>query len=183
MVFRRKILGTRELDHCPTTQSRVVNRAQHGGRAVENMMSRSLKVVTVGLVGLALAAGCPAPKTDGETAGETEVAVRSGAVTQAPRGVLELQHGQAMRSRNALTAASAPAGGAGPPAPARARRRRNALTAASAPAGAHLQYFGGRVVSNIQVVQVIWGTGSYIPEVLSTASPSMATFYQGVLNS
>src|ERR1051325_638231 len=128
MVFRRKILGTRELDHCPTTQSRVVNRAQHEGRAVENMTSRSLKVVTVGLVGLALAASCTAPKTDGETAGETERAVRSAAVGQGPGGVRELQHGQAMRSRNALTAASAPA-------------------------GAHLQYFGGRVVSNIQVVQ------------------------------
>ena len=29
----------------------------------------------------------------------------------------------------------------------------------------------------------LWGAGSYIPEVLSTSSPSMATFYQGVLNS
>jgi hypothetical protein len=56
-------------------------------------------------------------------------------------------------------------------------------TALSAPAGAHLTYFGGRVVSNAQVVQVIWGAGSYIPQVTSTASPSMATFYQGVLNS
>jgi N-acetylneuraminic acid mutarotase len=53
----------------------------------------------------------------------------------------------------------------------------------SAPPGAHLQYFGGRIVSNIQVVQVIYGSGSYIPEVLSTSTPSMATFYQGVLNS
>jgi hypothetical protein len=54
---------------------------------------------------------------------------------------------------------------------------------ASAPFGAHLQYFGGRVMSNVQVVQVIYGSGSYLPEVTSTASPSMATFYQGVLNS
>lgn len=53
----------------------------------------------------------------------------------------------------------------------------------SAPPGAHLQYFGGRIVSNIQVVQVIYGSGSYIPEVLSTGTPSMASFYQGVLNS
>jgi len=56
-------------------------------------------------------------------------------------------------------------------------------TKTSAPFGAHLSYFGGRVVSNAQVVQVIYGTGSYIPQVTSTASPSMATFYQGVLNS
>jgi hypothetical protein len=53
----------------------------------------------------------------------------------------------------------------------------------SHPAGAHLQYFGGRIVSNIQVVQVLYGAGSYIPQVTSTSTPSMATFYQGVLNS
>jgi len=121
---------------------------------VEKIISGSLKVVAVGLVGLSLVAGCTAPRTDDQD----DVTVRAGAVSQAPRGVLPMQHGQAMRSRNQLTAASAPA-------------------------GAHLAYFGGRVVSNIQVVQVIWGTGSYIPEVLSTGSPSMASFYQGVLNS
>ncbi|HEX8107201.1 MAG TPA: hypothetical protein VF516_05700, partial [Kofleriaceae bacterium] len=38
-------------------------------------------------------------------------------------------------------------------------------------------------MSNIQVVQVLYGTGSYIPQVTSTSTPSMATFYQGVLNS
>jgi hypothetical protein len=53
----------------------------------------------------------------------------------------------------------------------------------TAPAGAHLLYFGGRIVSNIEVVQVIYGAGSYLPQVTSTASPSVATFYQGVLNS
>jgi hypothetical protein len=53
----------------------------------------------------------------------------------------------------------------------------------SAPSGAHLNYYGGRVVSNIQVVQVLYGAGSYIPQITSTASPSVATFYQGVLNS
>ncbi len=63
------------------------------------------------------------------------------------------------------------------------RRTIDEATAASAPAGAHLNYYGGRVVSNMQVVQVIYGTGSYLPQITSTASPSMATFYQGVLNS
>ena len=29
----------------------------------------------------------------------------------------------------------------------------------AAPAGAHLTYYGGRVVSNLQVVEVLWGTG------------------------
>ncbi|HMG19794.1 MAG TPA: kelch repeat-containing protein, partial [Kofleriaceae bacterium] len=55
--------------------------------------------------------------------------------------------------------------------------------AAFAPPGAHLQYLGGRIMSNIQVVQVLWGTGNFLPEITSTASPSVATFYQGVLNS
>jgi hypothetical protein len=53
----------------------------------------------------------------------------------------------------------------------------------AAPAGAQLSYFGGRVVSNMQVVEVLYGSGSYLPQVTSTASPSIATFYQGVLNS
>lgn len=53
----------------------------------------------------------------------------------------------------------------------------------SAPPGAHLQYFGGRVLSNIDVVQVLYGAGSYPPEVSTTAPPSMASFYQGVLHS
>ena len=63
------------------------------------------------------------------------------------------------------------------------RRTVDEAVAASAPAGAHLSYYGGRVVSNMQVVQVIYGAGSYLPQVTSSASPSMATFYQGVLNS
>jgi len=53
----------------------------------------------------------------------------------------------------------------------------------SAPPGAHLNYHSGRIVSNIQVVEVVYGAGSYIPQVTSTASPSIATFYDGVLNS
>jgi hypothetical protein len=52
----------------------------------------------------------------------------------------------------------------------------------SAPAGAHLTYNGGRVNSNAQVIQVLWGTGSYESHITSTATPSMATFYQQVLN-
>jgi hypothetical protein len=57
------------------------------------------------------------------------------------------------------------------------------LTPRSAPAGAHLTYYGGRVVSNMQVVQVLWGSGSYLPQVSSTATPSVASFYQQALNS
>src|SRR5664279_3822693 len=57
------------------------------------------------------------------------------------------------------------------------------LSPFSAPAGAHLTYFGGRVVSNMQVVQILYGSGSYNAQVAGTSSPNMGTFYQGVLNS
>ena len=33
------------------------------------------------------------------------------------------------------------------------------------PAGAHLTYYGGPVISNVNVVQVLYGTGSYAPEI------------------
>jgi hypothetical protein len=59
--------------------------------------------------------------------------------------------------------------------------------AAAAPAGGGLlNYFGGRVVSNIQVVEVIYGaggTGAYIPEITGSMTPNVPSFYQGVLNS
>ena len=48
---------------------------------------------------------------------------------------------------------------------------------------ATLTYYGGRVNSATQVVTVLWGSGTYLPQVTSTATPSMATFYQQVLNS
>jgi len=66
---------------------------------------------------------------------------------------------------------------------AQLQRAAGAPVGSSAPPGAHLTYFGGRVVSNIEVVQVLYGAGGYAPQVTSTSSPSMATFYQGVLTS
>jgi hypothetical protein len=56
---------------------------------------------------------------------------------------------------------------------------------ASAPAGAHLTYFGDRVVSNAQVVQVLYGgaQSDYAPEVWNTSTPSLASFYSGVTQS
>ena len=61
---------------------------------------------------------------------------------------------------------------------------------ATSPPGAHLTYYGGRVVSNMQVVQVLWGTGGaggsnghFLAQVVNTSTPSIATFYQQVLNS
>ena len=56
-------------------------------------------------------------------------------------------------------------------------------------AGTHLNYYGGRVVSNMQVIQVLWGTGGagggtgqFLSQVVNTTTPSMATFYQQALN-
>jgi hypothetical protein len=51
----------------------------------------------------------------------------------------------------------------------------------AAPAGSHLTYYGGRVVSNIKVVQVIWGSGSYLPQIISTSTPSVSSFFRNVL--
>jgi hypothetical protein len=53
----------------------------------------------------------------------------------------------------------------------------------AAPSGATLSYYGGRVVSNLEVVQVLWGSGSYIPEVTSTGTPSIKSFYTNALTS
>jgi hypothetical protein len=47
----------------------------------------------------------------------------------------------------------------------------------AAPAGAHLSYFGGPIISNVQVVQVLYGSGSYNAQVAGTTSPSMGQFY------
>jgi hypothetical protein len=53
-------------------------------------------------------------------------------------------------------------------------------TASSAPAGAHLIYNGGRVISSPQINQVLWGGGSYLPQVTRAGSPSVASFFRDV---
>jgi hypothetical protein len=47
----------------------------------------------------------------------------------------------------------------------------------AAPAGAHLSYFGGPVISNVHVVQVLYGSGSYNAQVAGTSSPTMGNFF------
>jgi hypothetical protein len=61
---------------------------------------------------------------------------------------------------------------------------------ATSPPGAQLTYYGGRVVSNMKVVQVLWGRGGagtgdgkFLAQVVNTSTPSMATFYRQVLKS
>jgi hypothetical protein len=53
----------------------------------------------------------------------------------------------------------------------------SAAIAPAAPAGAHLSYFGGPVISNVHVVQVLYGSGSYNAQVAGTTSPTMGQFY------
>lgn len=57
------------------------------------------------------------------------------------------------------------------------------VQAAALPSNAHLSYYGGRVVSNLEVVQVLWGSGNYLPQVSSTGPATMASFYTNVLKS
>jgi serine protease len=51
----------------------------------------------------------------------------------------------------------------------------NALQVQAAPAGAHLNYYGGKVISNVQVVQVNWGS-----TVNTTISSGMPGFYTAI---
>src|SRR6478609_777330 len=53
----------------------------------------------------------------------------------------------------------------------------------AAPAGAHLTYRGGPIISNVQVVQVLYGSGSYNAQVAGTTSPTMGQFYGDITGS
>ncbi len=51
---------------------------------------------------------------------------------------------------------------------------------AAPPERAQLVYFGGRVVSNVQAVMVLWGAGTYAPYVTGEVSPSLPAFFAAV---
>jgi hypothetical protein len=53
----------------------------------------------------------------------------------------------------------------------------------AAPAGAHLTYFGGPIISNVHVVQVLYGSGSYNAQVAGSSSPTMGNFYRDITTS
>ncbi len=53
---------------------------------------------------------------------------------------------------------------------------------AAAP-GAHLLYFGGRVLSRVEVVMVLWGDGHYAPYVTGLGSPSLPDLLAAVAGS
>src|SRR4249919_146956 len=50
----------------------------------------------------------------------------------------------------------------------------------AAPAGAHLTYFGGPIISNVQVIQVLYGSGSYNSQIAGTTSPTMGNFFADI---
>jgi hypothetical protein len=50
----------------------------------------------------------------------------------------------------------------------------------AAPAGAHLTYHGGPIISNVQVVQVLYGSGSYNSQIAGTTSPTMGNFFSDI---
>ena len=50
----------------------------------------------------------------------------------------------------------------------------------AAPAGAHLTYHNGPIISNVQVVQVLYGSGSYNAQVAGTTSPTMGNFFADI---
>jgi serine protease len=51
------------------------------------------------------------------------------------------------------------------------------------PSGAHLTYYGGKVVQHPDVVQVLYGSGTYLPQLTATAAPNMASFYTQAVTS
>lgn len=50
-------------------------------------------------------------------------------------------------------------------------------------AGAHLNYYGGKVLQNVKVVQVVYGAGTYLGNITGTAAPTVASFYGSILQS
>ncbi|HEY2498559.1 MAG TPA: hypothetical protein VGK24_15970 [Candidatus Angelobacter sp.] len=53
----------------------------------------------------------------------------------------------------------------------------------AAPAGAHLTYHNGPIISNVQVVQVLYGSGSYNAQIAGTSTPSMGNFFSDITSS
>jgi hypothetical protein len=54
---------------------------------------------------------------------------------------------------------------------------------ASAPAGSHLNYYGGHVLPHVKTYAVIWGAGTYFPQITGGGTPSASSFLGGVTNS
>src|SRR5262249_37515899 len=62
-------------------------------------------------------------------------------------------------------------------------KNRNAPVGLAAPAGAKLAYFGGPVISNVDVVEVLYGNGAYMPQINQTKPPSLPSFFSDITTS
>jgi hypothetical protein len=51
------------------------------------------------------------------------------------------------------------------------------------PVGSHVDYFGGPVISNVHIVEVLYGAGAYLPNIAGTATPTMANFFTDITQS
>lgn len=47
----------------------------------------------------------------------------------------------------------------------------------------HVIYFGGPVISNVHIVEVLYGTGAFQPNVAGTATPTLGQFYTDITQS
>lgn len=50
-------------------------------------------------------------------------------------------------------------------------------------AGAHADYFGGPVISNVHIVQVLYGAGAYLPNVANSVTPNVSGFFTDIAQS
>lgn len=49
--------------------------------------------------------------------------------------------------------------------------------------GAHADYFGGPVIANVHIVQVLYGAGAYLPNVANSVTPNVAGFFTDITQS
>jgi hypothetical protein len=61
--------------------------------------------------------------------------------------------------------------------------RSEAPTESVAPPGAHLTYHGGKVIQNARVFKVLYGSGSYLPQITATTGVNLGTAYGQMLGS
>jgi hypothetical protein len=55
--------------------------------------------------------------------------------------------------------------------------------ASSTPANAHASYFGGEVIEHVKVYAVLYGTGTFLPEMASPTAPNLDNFISGLVDS
>jgi hypothetical protein len=122
------------------------------------MGMRSMSTVSFGVVGgfaFALAACSGDAGTVGSSNGADSLERWSTQLLPAPAGVEWGTHGHVLPWQDPATATMQP-------------MRRT---------GAHLTYYGGPVISNVKVVEVLYGSGTYLANITGNATPTVASFY------